>query len=257
VSDDKLDPLPTFARELVVLGVDLIFVDSTPAAIAVKSATDRIPIVMAGIADPVGVGLVASLPKPGRNITGTTIMNRDIVAKRMQLLKEAVPQRSAVAILWNPTHPMGATMVKDAERAATHLGLTAHRVPVRRAQEVEDAFILIDRLHVSSFLITDDTFLINQSERLAALAIERRLPGISGFRRFVDVGGLMSFGASIAEQFQRAARHVDKILKGARPADLPVEQPTKFELVVNLRTAKAMRLKIPESILVRTDEIIR
>jgi putative tryptophan/tyrosine transport system substrate-binding protein len=200
--------------------------------------------------------LVTSLSRPGGNVTGTTIMSRDVMAKRVQLLKEFVPAMSAVAIFWNPTHPAGPVQVKDAETAAAQLGLKALRVPVRRAQDVEGAFALIGKRGFG-ILITDDTLFINQTERLAALAIERRLPGISGFRTFAEGGGLMSYGPSLAEQFQGAAVYVDKVLKGARPADLPVQQPTKFEFLVNLTTAKALGLKIPQSILLRATDVIR
>jgi putative ABC transport system substrate-binding protein len=257
VSDLEPGHLRTFAQELVALGVDLIFVDSTPAALAVKSATERLPIVFAGLADPVGSGLVAGLPRPGGNITGTTIMTRDVMAKRVQLLKEAAPAVSTVAILWNPTHPHGPVQVKDTEAAVVQLGLKAQRVPVRSAQDVGSAFAMIGKRGFG-LLITDDTLLVNQAERLAALAAERRLPAISGgFGAFVERGGLMSYGPSVAEQFQGAALYVDKILKGGRPADLPVVQASKFDLLVNLKTAKALGLKLPQSILSRADEIIR
>ena len=256
LSDEKSEHLASAAQELVDLGVDLIFVDSTPGALAAKSATNRIPIVIAGLADPVGTGLVASLPRPGGNVTGTTIITRDVTAKRVELLKEAAPAVSTLAILWNPTHPHGPAQLKDAEAAATRAGLKAHQVPVRSAQDVEAAFATLAK-RPYGLLITDDTLLINQTDRLASLAIERRLPGISGFRTFAEGGGLMSYGPSLAEQFQGAAAYVDKIIKGAQPADLPVKQPTKFDLLVNLRTARALKLNVPESILLRADEVIR
>ena len=248
--------LRTVAQELVGLRVDLIFTDSTPSALALKSATERLPIVFAGLADPVGAGLVAGLPRPGGNVTGTTIMSRDAVAKRVQLLKEAVPAVSTVAIFWNPTHPSGPVQVKDIEAAVEQLGLKAQRVPVRSAEDVDSAFAVVGRRGFG-LLMTDDTLLVNQAHRLAALAAERRLPGISNFRAFVDSGGLMSYGASLAEQFQGAAFYVDKILKGARPADLPVVQASKFDLLVNLKAAKVLGLTLPQSILLRADEIVQ
>jgi putative ABC transport system substrate-binding protein len=231
-------------------------VDSTPAALAAKKATNRIPIVIAGLADPVGTGLVASLAKPGGNVTGTTITTRDVTAKRVELLKEAVPTVATLAIFWNPTHPHGPIQVKDAEAAAARAGLKAQLVPVRSAQEVDAAFATLAK-RPYGLLITDDTLLINQTDRLASLAIERRLPGISGFRTFAEGGGLMSYGPSLAEQFQGAALYVDRIIKGAHAAELPVKQPTKFDLLVNLSTARALKLTLPESILLRADEIIR
>ncbi len=256
VSDERADRLRTLAQELVALRVDVIFVDSTPAALAAKSATEKIPIVIAGLADPVGTGLVASLSRPGGNVTGTSIMTRDVSAKRVQLLKEAAPGVSVVAIFWNPTHPHGPVQVKDVEAAVAQLGLKAQRVPVRSTQDVDGAFAMLGKRGYG-LLITDDTLLINQIERLAALAVERRLPGISGFRTFAEGGGLMSYGPSLPEQFQDAALYVDKIIKGAQPADLPVKQATKFELVINLKTANALGVKMPQSILLRADEVIR
>jgi len=188
LSDEKSEHLASAAQELVGLDVDIIFVDSTPAALAAKSATNRIPIVFAGLVDPIGTGLVASLAKPGGNVTGTTIITRDVTAKRVELLKEAVPTVAMLAIFWNPTHPHGPAQAKDAQAAATQAGLKAHLVPVRSAQEIDAAFAtLANRPY--GLLITDDTLLINQIDRLASLAIERRLPGISGFRTFAEGGG--------------------------------------------------------------------
>jgi putative ABC transport system substrate-binding protein len=228
VSDLTAGQLRTVAQELVGLRVDLIFTDSTPAALALKSATERLPIVFAGLADPVGAGLVAGLPRPGGNVTGTTIMTRDVMAKRVQLLKEAVPAVSTLAIFWNPTHPSGPVQVKDSEAAAAQLGLKTQRVPVRNAEDVGSAFAMIGKRGFG-LLMTDDTLLVNQAERLATLAAERRLPAISNFRAFVEGGGLMSYGPSLAEQFEGAALYIDRILKGARPADLPVMQASKFD----------------------------
>jgi len=256
VSDLTTDQLRTVAQEIVGLRVDLIFTDSTPAALALKGATERLPIVFAALVDPVGTGLVAGLARPGGNLTGTMLMTRDVMAKRVQLLKEAVPAVSTVAIFWNPTHPHGPVQLKDAEAAAAQLGLKAQRVPVRSAQDVGSAFDMIGARGVG-LLMTDDTLLVNQAERLAALASERRLAAISNFRAFVAAGGLMSYGPSLAEQFQGAALYIERILKGTRPADLPVVQASKFDLLVNLKTAKALGLTLPQSILVRADEVIR
>jgi putative ABC transport system substrate-binding protein len=174
----------------------------------------------------------------------------------VQLLKEAVPVVSTVAIFWNPTHPSGLVQVEDSEAAAAQLGLKAQRVPVRNAEDVGSAFAMIGKRGFG-LLMTDDTLLVNQAARLAALAAERRLPAISNFRAFVEAGGLMSYGPSLAEQFQGAALHIDRILKGARPADLPVMQASKFDLLVNLKTAKGLGLTLPQSILLRADEVIR
>jgi len=256
VSDLSADRLQASAQELIGLGVDVIFVDSTPAALAAKSATERLPIVFAALADPVGTGVVAGLSRPGGKVTGTTIMTRDVMAKRVQLLKEAVPAVSTVAIFWNPTHPHGPIQIKDAEAAVAQLGLKAQRVPVRSTEDVAGAFAMIGK-RGSGLLMTDDTLLVTQAGRLAALAAEHRLPAISNFRAFVEAGGLMSYGPSLAEQFQGAALYIDKILKGAHPADLPVMQASRFDLLFNLKTAKALGLTIPRSLLLRADEVIQ
>lgn len=256
VSDQAPAHLQAIAQELVALGVDLIIVDSTPAALAAKSVTERIPIVFAGLADPVGAGLVASLSRPGGRVTGMTIISRDVVAKRVQLLKEAAPAVSTVVIVWNPTHPHGPAMLKDAEAAVVQFRLKALQAPVRSARDVDRVFTVVGK-HGYGLLLTDDTLLINQAERLALLAADRRLPAISGFRAFVENGGLLSYGPSLTEQFEGAALYTDKILKGAQPADLPVMQASKFELLVNLKAAKEADLTLPQSILLRADEVIR
>ena len=256
VSDEGPAHLRAIAQDLVALGVDLILVDSTPAAFAAKSATERIPIVIAALADPVGSGLVASLTRPGGNVTGTTIMSRDVMAKRVQLLKEAAPAVSTVIIVWNPTHPSGAVQLRDAEAAAVQFRLKPLGVPVRSARDVDSAFAVVGKRGYG-LLLTDDTLLINQADRLALLAVDRRLPAIGGFRGFVESGVLMSYGPSLAEQFEGAALYTDKILKGAQPADLPVLQASKFDLVINLKTAKEAELMLPQSILLRADEVIR
>jgi putative ABC transport system substrate-binding protein len=256
VSDEGPAHLRAIAQELVALGVDLIFVDSTPGALAAKSVTEKIPIVIAGLADPVGAGLVASLPRPGGNITGTTIISRDAIAKRVQLLKEAAPAVSTVVIVWNPTHPHGPVLLKDAEAAVVQFRLKALQAPVRSARDVDSVFAVVGKRGYG-LLLTDDTLLINQAERLALLAADRRLPAISGFRAFVDNGGLLSYGPSLTEQFEGAALYADKILKGTQPADLPVMQASRFELLVNLKAAKEAELTIPQSILLRADEVIR
>jgi len=256
LSDEKAEHVASTAQELVGLRVDLIFVDSTPGALAAKNATKQIPIVMAGLVDPVGTGLVASLAKPSSNVTGTTLTTRDVTAKRVELLKEAVPTLAELVIMWNPTHPHGPTQAKDSEAAAGRAGRKAHLAPVRTAQDIDAAFATLAK-RSCGFLITDDTLLVNQIDRIASLAIERRLPGISGFRTFAEGGGLMSYGPSLGEQFQGAALYVDRIIKGAQPADLPVKQPTQFDLLINLRTARALKLTIPESILLRAEEVIQ
>ena len=255
--DQQLDELPKLARELVNLHVRLILVDSTLSALAAKEATSAIPIVLSHVGDPVGFGLTASLAHPGGNITGATLMTVEITAKRMEVLKEAVPKRSRVAVLWNPTNPIGKVQVDDALIAANRLGLKIQRIQVRKAEDLAGAFVRIANPNKTGILFTDDTMVWNQLKRVAGLSAKHSLPGIGGTRLFPEAGVLMSYGPSPKEQYQRAAVYVDKILKGAKPADLPVEQPTKFELVVNLKTAKALGITIPQSILLRADEVIR
>ena len=255
--DQQLDELPKLARELVNLQVRLILVDSTLSALAAQEATSTIPIVLSHVGDPVGFGLVASLAHPGGNITGATLMTVEITAKRMEVLKETVPTRSRVAVLWNPTNPIGKVQVEDAVIAANRLGLKIQRIPARKAEELSSAFARIADPRQTGVLFTDDTMVWNQLKHVAGLSAKHSLPGIGGTRLFPEAGVLMSYGPSPKEQYQRAALFVDKILKGAKPADLPVEQPTKFELVVNLKTAKALGITIPQAILLRADEVIR
>ena len=255
--DQKLGELPKLARDLVDLHVRLILVDSTLTALAAKEATSSIPIVISHVGDPVGFKLVSSLAHPGGNITGVTLMTVEITAKRMEVLKETVPKRSRVVVLWNPTNPIGKVQVEDAEIAANRLGLKIQRIAVRRPEELTGAFLQIANSSQTGILFTDDTMVWNQLNRVAGLSLKHSVPGIGGTRLFPESGVLLSYGPNPKEQYQRAALYVDKILKGARPADLPVEQPTKFELVVNLKTAKALGIPIPESILLRAEEVIR
>lgn len=255
--DHQLDELPKLARELVNLRVRLILVDSTLSALAAKEATSTIPIVLSHVGDPVGFGLVASLAHPGGNITGVTLMTVEITAKRMEVLNETVPNRSQVAVLWNPTNPIGKVQVEDAVIAANRLRLKMQRIQARNAEDLASAFVRIANPKQTGILFTDDTMVWNQLNRIAGLSAKHSLPGIGGTRLFPEAGVLMSYGPSPKEQYQRAAVYADKILKGAKPADLPVEQPTKFELVVNLKTAKALGIIIPQSILLRADEVIR
>jgi putative ABC transport system substrate-binding protein len=254
---DRFDRLPGMAAELVELRVDVIVADGTPAAVAAQKATNAIPIVMAGVADPVAAGLVQSLGRPGGNVTGLTMLSPDVSAKRLQLLKETVPKLSHVAMLWNPTHPASPPQVKEAEIAARQLGLQLHRVAVRDAADLENAFAAMSKAGATALLVADDAMLGNNAGRIAALAAQRRLPAIYGWRDFVEAGGLMAYGPSLHDQYRRAATYVQKILRGAKPAELPVEQPTTFELVVNLRTATALGLNIPQAVLLRADEVIR
>ena len=218
-----------------------------------KQAVTTIPVVFA-VGDPLGIGLVARLDRPGGNVTGVSLLTGELNAKRLELLKAAVPGVSGVTVLANPG--TGAAL-KELEGAAQALRVTLHVLEARAPQEIDDAFAAMGRERVEALLVVADPMLFAQRERLAALAAQHRLPGIFEWREFVEAGGLLSYGANIADMYRRLASYVDKILKGATPGDLPVEQPTKFELVINLKTAQALGLTIPPTFLFQADEVIR
>jgi putative ABC transport system substrate-binding protein len=251
-----IDRMAQLAAELVRLKPDVLVVSITEAALAARSMTRTIPIVMANAADPVGAGLVSSLAHPGGNITGLTRLAPELVGKNLQILKEAVPETTRVAVLANPKNPLSAMMVADAQNAARTLGVQLKIVEARTPAEVERAFSSLQTDRVGALLLfPDGTFYLNRTH-IVGLALRYRLPAIFQNREFADGGGLLSYGPSSAGNYRRAATYVDKILKGTKPADLPVEQPTKFELVINLKTAKALGLTIPQSVLGRADQII-
>jgi putative ABC transport system substrate-binding protein len=259
-AEGKLERLPALAAELVALKVDVIVAPSTPGALAAKRATGTIPIVFPAASDPVASGLVTSLARPGGNVTGLSNLNTDLVGKCLELLKQAVPGVSRVAVLWHP----GASgeradkdILKAAEVAARALGVRLQFVEARSPADFERAFSDMARARAVALTVLPSVMFINERRRLVDLAAENRLPAVYNAREFVDAGGLMAYGPNFADMFRRAATYVDKILKGAKPGDLPVEQPTKFELVINLKTAKALRLTIPQSVLGRADAIIQ
>ena len=245
------------ARELVSLKVDLIVAPNVPAALAAKEATSTIPIVIVLVSDPVGSRLIASLARPGGNVTGTSSAALDIIAKELELLKEVAPRLSRVAVLSNPASPMQAAILKELEAAARSLRLRLQPIDVRAPKDIESAFTAMGKERAEALIPVDDVFMYQQRQRVADLAVQHRLPTVSAQRLFPEAGVLMSYGPDFRDLFRRAAVYVDKILKGAKPADLPVEQPTKFELVVNLKTAKALGLTIPASLLARADEVIQ
>ena len=251
------DRAPELAGDLVKHGADVIVVESTIAARAAKHATGTIPIVMAVVADPVGTGLVASMSHPGENVTGLSLMTADLMAKRLQLLKEAFPRATRVAVLWNPATPFHTTAVQELKAAAPALSLKLTFVAVRGPEDFDSAFSAVNRAHAQALYIMDGAIFKALQAMILAHTSKARLPTIYGEGDFVEAGGLVSYGANLGDMFRRSAGYVDKILKGAKPGDLPIEQPTKFELVVNLKTAKALGITIPESILVRADEVIR
>ncbi|MGH8767192.1 MAG: ABC transporter substrate-binding protein [Burkholderiales bacterium] len=251
------DRLSALVADLVQSKVDVIVVETTRAALAAKRATSTIPIVMALVADPVGSGLVASLARPGGNVTGVSLMFTDISAKRLQLLKEAVPKATRVAVLWNPGTPFHATVIEDLKAVSPSLAMQLTFVSVQRPEEIGPAFSTIDRARPQALYVIDAPLFLIHRMTLTKLALRARLPDIYGLRQHVEDGGLMCYGTNTGDLYRRSAAYVDKILKGAKPGDLPVEQPTKFELVVNLKTAKALGITIPQSILLQADEVIR
>ena len=252
----EFERLPALAAELVQLKVDVIVAAASPSVLAARKATSTIPIVMPVSSDPVGDGLVASLAHPGGNITGLSMMAPELGEKRLQLLRETFPDASrAVAVLWNPAYSGMRARFEEAKVAAPKLGLTVRSVEVRDTRELEVAFEAVVREHPEA-LVLSDPFTLSQRARIVEFAAEHRLPAIYESSDFVDVGGLMSFGPNISSLYRGAAVYVDKILKGAKPGDLPIEQPTKFELVLNMKTAKALGISFPASVLLRADKLI-
>ena len=250
-----IERLPALAAELVALKVDVIVASATPAALAAKNATTTIPIVFATGGDPVGT-LVASIARPGGNVTGLSLVGPELVARQLQLLKEAVPTASRVAVLSNPDNPYSTIMIKEVDTAARSLKVRIQLVEWRGGASADAAFEVMAKERAHALMVLFDPILTGQRVRIAELANKHRLPSMYPHREYAEVGGLMAYGASLTDLYRRAATYVDKILKGARPADLPVEQPTKFELVVNLGTAKSLGLKIPQPILLRANETI-
>lgn len=256
-ADGDYKKIPGLAADLVQRKVDVIVVDSTPGTRAVKRATSNIPIVMALVADPVGSGLVKELVHPGENLTGLSMMYADINAKRLQLLKEAIPRLSRVAVLWNPDNPYHHNVVSDLKAEALSLSIELRFVSARMFEEFGRAFGDVSAAHAQALYVIDDAQFFVHRTTLVKLASKARVPIISSVRQYPDEGGMMSYGANFGDLFRRSAGYVDRILKGAKPGDLPIEQPTKFELVVNVKAAKALGLTLPESILLRADEVIR
>jgi putative ABC transport system substrate-binding protein len=256
-SEGHAERFPEFAAELVRLKVDLIIVPTTPAALAAKHATQTIPIVMPAAIDPVGAGLVASLARPGSNITGLSAVGPELSGKRLELLQEVVPGMTRVAVLWNGANPANAVVWQETQAAARALGLQLHSQDVRGAQDLEGAFARTAQARPEALLVLGDSLLYMSEQPIAEFATQHHLPSMWSRRDSVMAGGLMSYGSSLPDRFRRAAYYVDRILKGAKPADLPVEQPTKFELVINLKTAQTLGLTIPPSMLFQADEVIK
>jgi putative ABC transport system substrate-binding protein len=254
----RAERLADLAAELVRLQVDVIVVPSTPTAVAAKNATRTIPIVTIAVGDPVDLGLGASLARPGGNITGlTSVVNPEIAGKQLDLLKKTVPRVSRVAVLWNPVTAGAALSLREMQVAAPALGVQLQPLEARSPDHLDDAFAAMATQRAGALLVIGDIMFLTHRARLADLAARNRLPAMYTHREYVETGGLMAYGPDLRDIFRRAAAYVDRILKGANPAELPVERPTKFELVVNLKTAKALGLAVPQSVLSGVDEIIR
>jgi putative ABC transport system substrate-binding protein len=254
----RSERIPELIAEVVGLKVEVIVVGSTPAALAAKKATTRIPVVFASLFDPVGSGIVSSLAHPGSNITGVAIGvgGSGMAGKWIELLKEVVPVASRIAVLSNPANPASTASVREIEAAARSLGVNLDLFDAGNATKLDEALARIGASGSQGIIVTNDPFFTIHRAKLIQFAARTRLPAVYFFRSFADAGGLMAYGANQEDAYRRAAAYVDKILKGAKPADLPVDQPSRFELVINLRTAKALGLKIPRSLLVRADQVI-
>jgi putative ABC transport system substrate-binding protein len=256
-ADNKLDRLPALAEELVRLKVDLLVVASTPTALAAKNATRTIPIVFTAVADPVPTGLVESLAHPGGNLTGLTDISEVLAGKRLELLKETVPKLSRVTVIWNPQNPGNAQQWKESQLPARALGLQLHSMEISSADKYTGAFNEAVKARSGALAVSLDPLANSNLKLIADLALKNRLPAIYPQEAFVDNGGLMSYGPSQEERFRRVAYYVDRILKGATPADLPVEQPMKFDMVINFKTAKTLGLTIPPIVLMRATRVVK
>jgi len=258
-AEGHYDRLPALAADLVGRKVDLIVANSPPSALAAKSATSTIPIVFRSGADPVGYGLVASLARPGGNLTGVSMLIEGLTAKRLELLSDLVPRAGVIALLMNPNNPNNATaerMIREVQEAARTRGLQLHVLKASSESEIDTAFASLVQLHAGALVVAADPFLSSRREQLVALASRHAVPSIYAWREFAASGGLISYGASLTSAFRLLGPYAAKVLKGAKPAEMPVQQPTTFELIVNLRTAKALGLTVPQSMLMRADEVI-
>jgi putative ABC transport system substrate-binding protein len=256
-AEGKYDRFPALIGELLALKVAVIVTAGTPAALAVKKATTSVPLVMTAVGDPVGTGIVPSLSHPGGNITGLTAISTEMDAKRLELLREVVPSVSYIALLWNAASPLQVLAEKQVQAAAQVLRMRVLSLGVKTEEEIKSALAVMARERPDALLVLADRLLLHHRALIMDFATRHRLPGVHAYRELVEAGGLMSFGPSYADMHKRAAYFVDRILKGAKPGDLPVERPRTFELVINLKVAKALGLKIPQSVLLRGTEIIQ
>jgi putative tryptophan/tyrosine transport system substrate-binding protein len=255
--DGKIERLPSLAAELVRLNCDVILTTGTEAAEASKNATKAIPVVMAYSGDAVRLGIVADLARPGGNITGLTSINAELSGKRLELLKEVVPRLSRVALLWSPGNPNTKYLLNETESAASSLRVAIQSVQVKVPNDIEEAFQAATKKRAQALMLGGGGFLSSHQKRIVELAAKNRLPGVYPNVQYVEAGGLMTYTEDRSEMFRRAAEYVDKILKGTKPADLPVERPKKFELVINLKMAKQIGLTIPQKVLARADKVIK
>jgi putative ABC transport system substrate-binding protein len=251
---EKVDQLPELAAELVRMNVNVIIAPSSTFVEAARQATTSVPIVFAVHADPVGLGHVTSLARPGGNVTGLSMLLTELAAKELEMMKEAVPRATRIGVLWNPTTPSHERALKAIEAAGEKLGVELRMVPAQTLEDFEGAFS--NMVGEDAFLVVASPLIVAQRVPLARLALKHRLPGMFPFKENVEAGGLMSYGADRDDLYRRAAAYVDKILKGVKPADLPVEQASKYQLVINLTTAKALGLTVPDTLLTRADEVI-
>ncbi len=256
-AEGKYDRFPALIGELLALKVAVIVTAGTPATLAVKKATTSVPLVMSAVGDPVGAGIVPSLSHPGGNITGLTAISTEMDAKRLELLREVVPSVSYIALLWNAASPLQVLAEKQVQAAAQVLRMRVLSLGVKTEEEIKSALAVMARERPDALLVLADRLLLHHRALIMDFATRHRLPGVHAYRELVEAGGLMSFGPSYADMHKRAAYFVDRILKGAKPGDLPVERPRTFELVINLKVAKALGLTIPQSVLLRGTEIIQ
>jgi ABC-type uncharacterized transport system substrate-binding protein len=255
-ADGKAERLPSLAAELIAAKVDVLVAGGSSPALAAKQATKSVPIVMATGGDPVELELAAGLARPGGNVTGVISLIGQLVVKRLELLKQLMPRASRIAVVRDPDNPSSALSLREAENAARAFGIVVQAVGVRGPRDLDAVFSAMKKSHIDAVILAENTRFIADRRRIADLAVTHRLPMLVAAKEFAEAGALVSYGTDYLDLFRRAAHYVDKILRGANPADLPIEQPTKFELVINLKTAKALGLTIPPSLLLRADQVI-